>query len=243
MPRFLLAFAIAILLVAQPAPAAAQASVLPAVGADGMIAPLTADQLDAQERATFDALPAGGDDARQFLYTRGFLRYSRLVAAGALPPLQLPQLPERADWDRQFLSQDEASNVVDVALAMKMTARLAPPRAAPPIDPALAQANGLPGVDAQGQILSLRLDQLAPAERTSFDRLPSGDAARRFLYTRGYLRYCRLAAEGKIDPLSLPDLPAEENWDRAFLSAEEGRSIVDVVLGRKMVAMMQPQKQ
>jgi len=223
------------------APSFAQNEPLPAVDEQGKSGPLTVDQLTAEERARYDALDPASDDARQFLYTRGFVRFSRLVVAGKLPPLQLPELPARADWDRQFLSADEAANLVDVALGMNLVAMMPPPRAAPPIDPALVQANGLPGLDSQGQSLPLQIDRLTPDERAGFDGLAAGsDAARRFLYTRGYLRYCRLAAEGKIDPLSLPDLPAEENWDRAFLTAEEGRNIVDVALGRKMVAMMRP---
>jgi hypothetical protein len=238
--RLVLLAVTAILFFGPAAPAFAQAEALPSVDAQGKPGPLTVDQLTAEERGRYNALDPAGDDARQFLYTRGFLRFARLVVEGKLPPLQLPELPAEADWDRQFLSADEAANVVDVALGMNLAA-LMPPRPAPPIDPALAQASGLPGVDAQGQMAPLRLDQLTPEERVSFDRLPSGDAARKFLYTRGYLRYCRLAAEGRIDPLSLPDLPAEENWDRTFLSAEEARDIVDVALGRKLIAMMRPQ--
>jgi hypothetical protein len=105
-------------------PAFAQSDALPTVGADGMIQPLTVDQLDSSELATFAALTPDSDDARQFLYTRGYLRYCRLVVAETLPPLQLPPLPARSNWNRQFLSQDERESILDVALAMKMTARL-----------------------------------------------------------------------------------------------------------------------
>jgi hypothetical protein len=242
MMRFVLLALLAVLSFSLPAPAFAQAEPLPPVDSQGNPGPLAIDQLTPEERTRYDALAPASDDARQFLYTRGFLRFCRLVVAGTLPPLQLPSLPAREDWDRQFLSADEAANVVDVALGMSMMAMLGPPRPAPPIDPALAQGSGLPGLDAQGEALPLSIDLLAPDERAAFDRLPlGGDAAKRFLYTRGYLRYCRLVADGKIDPLSLPPLPAEENWDRAFLTAEEGRNVVDVALGRNMVAQMRPQ--
>jgi hypothetical protein len=100
----------------------AQTDALPAIGADGMTEPLSIDQLNDSERSVYATLT--GDAARQFLYTRGYLRYTRLVVLGALPPLQLPPLPARANWNRQFLSEDEARNILDVALAMKMTARM-----------------------------------------------------------------------------------------------------------------------
>jgi hypothetical protein len=40
--------------------------------------------------------------------------------------------------------------------------------------------------------------------------------------------------------LALPDLPAEENWGRQFLSEAEGRDVVDYALGLKMIAMIKP---
>jgi hypothetical protein len=105
-------------------PAVAQSNVLPSIGADGLTLPLAVDQLDASERTTYANIPSNSDDARRFLYTRGYLRYCRLVVAEKLPPLQLPPLPARVNWNRGFLSQDEAKNVLDVALAMKLTARM-----------------------------------------------------------------------------------------------------------------------
>jgi hypothetical protein len=92
-----------------------------------MIQSLTVDQLDPTERAAFAALPPDSDGARQYLYTRGYLRYCRLVVAQTLPPLQLPPLPAHSNWNRQFLSQDEARSILDVALAMKITARMNQP--------------------------------------------------------------------------------------------------------------------
>lgn len=101
-------------------PVHAQSNVLPAVDADGRVAPLTVDQLDEAERATYSTLSE--DDARRFLFTRGYLRYARLVVQEQLPPLELPRLPERANWGRHLLSQEEALDL-DVALGMKIEAR------------------------------------------------------------------------------------------------------------------------
>jgi hypothetical protein len=236
--------AIAVLLVGvvTSSPASAQALPLPAVGADQMIAPLTIDQLDADERARYATLAPGSDDARQFLYTRGYLRYCRLVVARSMPPIQLPELPARENWDRQFLNEDEAKNIVDVALGMNMAAMLGPPPPAPPpIDPALVQAHGLPGVDADGSSLPLAVDQLTSEERAAFASLAPGSAdAKRFLFVRGFLRYSRLVVDKKIAPLQLPDLPARENWDRKWLSNDESRNVLDVALAMNMTAMLQP---
>ena len=97
---------------------------LPVVGSDCMMAPLSPQQLTALEKSSFSALAAGSPEASKFLYTRGYLRFARLVVSGNLPPLQLPCLPARSNWDRTYLTEDEAHNVVDVALGMKMLARL-----------------------------------------------------------------------------------------------------------------------
>lgn len=126
MLRFILVAAVAALLFGSglPESAVAQSNALPPLTADGQMSPLTVDQLDANERATFANLASNADEARRFLYTRGYLRYCRLVVAEKLPPLQLPPLPARANWNRGFLSQDEANNVLDVALGMKLVARM-----------------------------------------------------------------------------------------------------------------------
>jgi hypothetical protein len=226
-----------------PRPAFAQALPLPAIGADGMIAPLTVDQLDASEQARFAALAPGSDAARTFLYTRGFLRYCRLVVAGTLQPLQLPDLPAHENWDRQWLSPDEIKNVLDVALGRQMIAMLGPPRPSPPpIDTSLAQTHGLPGVDADGSSLPLAVDKLTSEERARFASLaPDNGDARRFLYVRGFLRYSRLVVDRQIEPLQLPDLPARENWDRRWLSADEARDVLDVALAMSLTAKMAPQ--
>ena len=106
-------------------------------------------------------------------------------------------------------------------------------------EPSLASI--LPGIDARGYTLPLTVDQLTPEERATFAGLPpSGILARRFLYTRGYLRFCRLVVENKLAPLQLPDLPTEENWDRQFLSQDESRNVADVALGMKMFAQLRP---
>lgn len=116
-------FVIAVLLCAPLAThtALAQSDVLPAVDANGVMAPLTVDQLDAQERTTYATLSE--DDAQRYLHTRGYLRYARLVVAGELPPLELPRLPPRANWGRHLLSESERTNILDVALGMKYVAR------------------------------------------------------------------------------------------------------------------------
>lgn len=108
-------------------PALAQADALPAIAADGSTLPLTVDQLDPNEREIYATLNA--DDARRFLYTRGYLRYARLVVARQMPPLDLPALPARANWGRHLLTEEEARDVLDVALGMNMIALLnqAPP--------------------------------------------------------------------------------------------------------------------
>jgi hypothetical protein len=105
-------------------PAFAQSNALPRIGADGMMQPLTADQLGPTERATFAALPQNSDGVRQFLYTRSYLRCCRLVVARSIPPLQLPPLPARSNWNRQFLSQDGIQSILDVALGMKLMERM-----------------------------------------------------------------------------------------------------------------------
>jgi len=222
-----------------PDVAVAQAPALPAVDANGDIAPLTVDQLDPQERVQFAALAPGSDDARKFLYTRGFLRYSRLVVDRKLPAKDLPALPALENWDRKFLSAEEARNILDVALGLSLMAMM--PANPPPLPAARAATNDLPAVDANGQSQPLTVDQLDAQERVQFNTLAAGgDDARKFLYTRGYVRFCRLVVTGALPPLQLPELPARENWDRRFLSEDEGKAIVDVALGRKIVAEMTP---
>jgi hypothetical protein len=121
---FLALFAVLVWGPAATNPAFAQSNALPPISADGTIRPLTVDQLDPTERATFATLSPNSDGARQFLYTRGYLRYCRLVVAKKLAPLQLPPLPARSDWNRQFLSQDEIRDILDVALGMKLLERM-----------------------------------------------------------------------------------------------------------------------
>jgi hypothetical protein len=234
--------AIAILCLGPVAPSPAFAQALPAISADGTMAPLTLDQLDADEQARFAALAPGSDAARQFLYTRGYLRYCRLVVAGTMPALQLPELPAVENWDRQFFSQDEI-NVLDAALGRKIVAMMGPPRPPPPpIEPALVQTYGLPGVDAEGSSLPLAADKLTSEERAHFASLaPEGADARRFLHVRGFLRYSRLVVDKKIDPRQLPDLPARENWDRRWLSQDEARDVLDVALAMSLTAELAPQ--
>lgn len=248
MRRFVLLAAAAAFLFASAAPVSAagaggQTAVLPPVDAERRMSPLTPDQLDANERIVFEALAQGGADARRFLHTRGYLRHARLVVAGQVAPIDLPDLPAEEDWDRRFLSQEEADNVIDVALGMHMAAMLAGTEAARPRPAAVIADPGdrLPDIGPDRMIAPLRVDQLDPDERATFATLtPGGDDARRFLYTRGYLRFCRLVVDGHLPPLDLPDLPERENWDRRFFSEYEAKEVVDVALGRHLVAMLQP---
>lgn len=103
-------------------PALAQSDVLPGIDADGSTLPLTVDQLDPNERAIYATLSA--DDARRFLYVRGYLRYARLVVSRQMPPIELPALPARANWGRHLLTEEEARDVLDVALGMNMLAMM-----------------------------------------------------------------------------------------------------------------------
>jgi hypothetical protein len=109
-----------------PQPALAATAELPAVDADGKIAPLTPQQLDPAERKVFDTLAAGSAEATKYLYTRGFLRYAKLVVDRKIEPLRLPSLPAPEHWNRAYFSQDEAKKIVDVALGYKMLAMMKP---------------------------------------------------------------------------------------------------------------------
>ena len=81
------------------------------------------------------------------------------------------------------------------------------------------QIETLPAVDSDGRTVPLTIDQLHPDERTRFVQMaPGSDDARTFLYTRGYLRFCREVIEGRRDPLDLPRLPLRVNWNRQFLN-------------------------
>ncbi len=109
-----------------PGSALAQSDVLPAIDADGSTLPLTVDQLDPNERAIYATLNT--DDARRFLYTRG---YARLVVSRQMPAIELPALPARANWGRHLLTEEEAREVLDVALLMNMLAmmnQMSPPQ-------------------------------------------------------------------------------------------------------------------
>lgn len=70
----------------------------------------------------------------------------------------------------------------------------------------------------------------------------------RFRYTRSFYRYCRRVVDNtvpanlRVAAIDLPDLPDERKWDRAYLFRNEARDIVDVALGRQMVAQMQGQR-
>lgn len=219
-------------------PALAAEDDLPGLDANGLTLPLRVDQLTPAERRIYDQLV--GDDAGRYLYTRGFLRYCQRVVDRRLPAADLPPLPIRDNWRRDFLSAAEATGVVDAALDMK----LAPVRAGmSPRTPVTVSSPDLPGVDADGRSLPLRLDQLRPEERATYDQLdPSGEDARQFLFTRGFLRYAQLVVDAKMEPASLPMLPVRADWDRQFLSERERTEVVDVALGMSLVARMSPSR-
>jgi hypothetical protein len=120
--RNLLAVATALLIGDWANIAYGQSLQLPPLDVEGMVTPLALDQLESTERATYASLGEG--DRRRFLYTRAFLRYCRAVVAEQIPPLQLPPLPTRANYSREFFSQEESQNIVDVAIGMKLYARM-----------------------------------------------------------------------------------------------------------------------
>ena len=183
--------------------------------------PLTPQQLTSDERTQFDKLSAGSAEATKFLFTRGYLRYAKLVVAGSIQPADLPCLPARENWSRGYLTPDEAKNILDVALGRKLVASM---------------RTDLPSAPA---LVLLRPEQLDLAEKAAFAKLPAGsDAARKFLYTRSFLRPCRKVVDRSLEPTQLPDLPRKEDWDRRYLSAVEGKEIVDVCLGMSMAAML-----
>ncbi|HYC73214.1 hypothetical protein [Brevundimonas sp.] len=226
-----------------PGSACGQVPVLSAVDAEGQMAPLTVDQLDPEERAIFETLAPDSADARRFLYTRGFLRHARQVVDGQLTPILLPDLPAEENWDRRFFSQKEADDVIDAALTMHMAATLSGTEALRPRPvPVIADPyDRLPDIRADGMIEPLRVDQLDPDERATYATLaPDSADARKFLYSRGYLRFCRLVVAGDLPALDLPDLPERENWDRRFFSEYEATELVDVALGQHLIALLQP---
>lgn len=200
-----------------------------------MVQPLRPDQLESDERTAYGRLDA--DQARQFLYSLAFARYARLVASGALPPDQLPPLPIRANWNRSLLTSSDIQ-AVDRALELKLAPTVA---AMKPREAMTLSSPDLPGVDADGRSLPLRPEQLTPEEKASYAGL-SGDDARRFLHTRGFLRYCRLVIEEKLTPAALPKLPARSNWDRSYFTTQEYNEVVQVALGMSLVARMPPRQ-
>lgn len=79
-------------------------------------------------------------------------------------------------------------------------------------------------------------------------RSASEEIKLRFRYTRNFYRYARRVVDStvpanlRVDAVDLPDLPDERKWDRAYLFRNEARDIVDVALGRQVVAQMQGQR-
>jgi hypothetical protein len=103
---------------------------------------------------------------------------------------------------------------------------------------AYAQSDVLPAIGADGLTVPLTVEQLDDSERATYTSLSADTAAAtRFLYTRGYFRYCRLVAAKKLEASRLPPLPSEKHWDRAYLNAEEGRT-ADFAMGLWMISTM-----
>jgi hypothetical protein len=114
-----------------PLAASAADLALPPLDESGMTTPLTEAQLTPAEREVYNGLPPTGEDRTRYLYTRGYFRYAQRVVARQLEPLQLPPLPSRRNWNRGFLTPQEARDILDVALGMKMVARMPPANPGP----------------------------------------------------------------------------------------------------------------
>lgn len=125
MKSYSLAVLVALALLAPLSPAvAAPASDPTPIGQDGMIAPLTPEQLTAEEQAFVRSRNLAGENLTRYLYTRAYLRFCQQVIQGTRAPLDLPPLPLRRNYDRGYLSPEEGRDIVDVAIGRKLTARL-----------------------------------------------------------------------------------------------------------------------
>ncbi len=75
------------------------------------------------------------------------------------------------------------------------------------------------------------------SERAIYDTLTTDDDRRRYLYSRGYFRWCRDVIQNDVLPRNLPRLPKRTDWNRAFLEDQaEAVNILDVALGMKREA-------
>jgi hypothetical protein len=137
-----------------------------------------------------------------------------------------------------------AALLVLAASASAVTRPAGPSTAAAPVcHPPIAAVpdDYLPCIAADGRTEMLRVEQLDQAERLNYAAfLPGSEAANKFLFTRGYLRYCRLVMSMRITPLQLPKPPVDEHWNDSFLTDDE-YSIVDTAVGMNLVARMGPQ--
>lgn len=124
MKSYSLPAALVALTLLAPVPGTAAASDPTPIGQDGMISPLRLEQLTGEEQAFVRGRGLEGENLTRYLYTRAYLRFCQQVVAGARPPLELPPLPLRRNYDRGYLSEAEGRDIVDVAIGRKLTARL-----------------------------------------------------------------------------------------------------------------------
>ncbi len=179
------------------------------------VQPLEPSQLTREEQLAFGRLAPGSEDAGRYLYTRTFYRDCRLVADLKKPALDLPML-ERSKFSEDHLTVEERATCASaVRLYLAALSARRPTRSATP--PTLP---GLPAV-TNGAMALLEPGQLDPEERTAFGALtPDSEAARRFLYTRGFVRYCRVVAEGRVQAGDLPIVDGK-SMDNAYVSPAE----------------------
>lgn len=180
-----------------------------------VVQPLAPSQLTAEEQLAFGRLTPGSEEAGRYLYTRTFHRDCRLVVDLKKPPLELPLL-EGTKFSEAYLSAEErASCATAVRLFFRALSARRPTRSATP-----PNLPGLPPV-TNASMAPLTPSQLYPEERAKFDALaPGSEAAQRFLYTRGFIRYCQFVADGRVQAGDLP-IVDDKGMDNAYVSAAE----------------------
>lgn len=180
-----------------------------------VVQPLAPSQLAAEEQAAFNRLAPGSEDAARYLYTRTFFRDCRLVVDLKKPALDLPVL-EGSKFSEAYLSVEErAACSAAIRLYFAALSARRPQRSAIPVN-----LPELPPVTA-GSMALLTPSQLYPDERARFDALaPGSEAARRFLYTRGFIRYCQYVADGRVSGGDLP-IVDDKSMDNAYVSTAE----------------------
>lgn len=133
---------------------------------------------------------------------------------------------------------------LSAVLALSLVAAASPAFA---LDPSGMRLGGVEGVSVGPLPEELFTEEEAEFYNTRL-RDASAEVKLRFRYTRNFYRHCRRVVDPavpqqlRISAADLPDLPDTRKWDRAFLFRNEGRDIVDVALGRKMVAQMRGER-